>query len=115
MTPNLLDHSVPRERSPILGSPNRLKLSIFALNSARGTSVSFAESLPRATWSESVRLVKAAEDAGLEAVLPVAKWRNVGPAPDLVTDRIFEAFTWSAAVAAITGSIQVFSTFHVPF
>jgi FMNH2-dependent dimethyl sulfone monooxygenase len=109
-----LDIQVPREQSQMLGSPNRFKLAVFCINHARGTSYTHAQSVPKATWDESIRLCVAAEQAGLEGVIPLARWKefNRGPA---AYDRIFDPFTWAAAVATMTERIQVFSTFHVPF
>ncbi len=48
-----LDSPVLRERNPMLDEANRLKLAVFCVNVARGTSISFAESLPKASWAES--------------------------------------------------------------
>jgi alkanesulfonate monooxygenase SsuD/methylene tetrahydromethanopterin reductase-like flavin-dependent oxidoreductase (luciferase family) len=109
-----IDARIPREQGRILGSPNRFKLAVFCANHARGTSYSYADGLPKATWAESTRLARAAEAAGIEGLIPLARWKefNRGRPQD---DRIFDPFTWAAGVAAVTERIQVFSTFHVPF
>jgi FMNH2-dependent dimethyl sulfone monooxygenase len=108
------DVRIPRERSPILGSANRFRLAVFCLNHARGTSYSFSPTLPAATWEESVRLAQAVDAAGIEGLIPLARWKefNRGRPDD---DRIFDPFTWAAGIAALTDRVQVFSTFHVPF
>ena len=75
--------------------------------------MSDAEGLAEATWAESVRLAQAAEGAGFEALVPLARWRGHGGRID-PAHRSFEAFTWAAGIAAVTSTVQVFATVHVP-
>ena len=108
------DHTVPNTSTPLLEQRNRFKLALFCANTARGTTVSLdADPLVQVTWSESVRICQAADRAGIDAVIPLARWRNV-PALEPAFDRVFDSFTWAAAIAALTERIQVFATFHVP-
>ena len=107
-----LDSPVPRERNPMLDEANRLKLAVFCVNVARGTSISFAESLPKATWDESARLAQAADRAGLDGFIPLGRWKNNsrGRPED---DRFLEPFTWAAGLAALTERISLFATVHM--
>ncbi len=108
------DHTVPQADTPILNPRNRFKLALFCANTARGTTVSLdSDPLVQVTWPESVRICQAADRAGIDAVIPLARWRNV-PSLDPRFDRVFDSFTWAAAIAALTERIQVFATFHVP-
>ncbi|MFI0406706.1 LLM class flavin-dependent oxidoreductase [Actinomadura sp. 3N508] len=103
-----------RSTGPLLGSPNRLKLAVFSANMAGGANLTHAPEAPRATWAESVRIARAAEDAGFEALIPVARWRGMADPARRDAHRSFESFTWAAGIAAVTDRIQVFATFHIP-
>jgi alkanesulfonate monooxygenase SsuD/methylene tetrahydromethanopterin reductase-like flavin-dependent oxidoreductase (luciferase family) len=108
-----LDRSIPRERNPMLDPANKLKLAVFCANTARGTSLSYAESLPKASWPESERLALAADAAGIDGFIPLGRWKQAFPGrPE--DDRVLETFTFAAAVAAITTRISVFATVHMP-
>ena len=86
------DPTLPRERNPMLSDENRLKLAVFCANTARGTSVSFAETLPKASWPESARLGGAADRAGIDGFIPLGRWRSAVPGrPE--DDRVLERFT----------------------
>ena len=67
----------------------------------------------KADWGESVRLAQLADKAGIEAVIPVARWKGMGGSVNF-NHRNFETFTWAAGLAAKTEEIGVFATFHVP-
>ena len=108
-----LDHPVAREQNPILDDANRFKLAAFCINTSRGTSISHAESLPKATWAETTALVQAADRAGIDGVIPLARWKNTIRS-ERDYDRVFETFTWAAGVAALTERTAVFATVHMP-
>ena len=65
------------------------------------------------TWPETEEVVKMADEAGFEVLLPVARWKGYGGATNF-NNRTFETFSWAAAVSAITEYSCVFSTAHVP-
>jgi alkanesulfonate monooxygenase SsuD/methylene tetrahydromethanopterin reductase-like flavin-dependent oxidoreductase (luciferase family) len=54
-----------------------------------------------------------AERAGLEFVLPIARWRGFG-GETKAREWSFETFTWAAGLAAATSRIGLFMTVHVP-
>jgi alkanesulfonate monooxygenase SsuD/methylene tetrahydromethanopterin reductase-like flavin-dependent oxidoreductase (luciferase family) len=108
-----LDRPVPREHNPMLDPANRLKLALFCANVARGTSMSFAPSLPKGQWEESARLAKRADAAGIDGYIPLGRWKhNSRSRPQ--DDRFVESFTGAAALAAVTNRISLFATVHVP-
>ena len=53
----------------------------------------------KADWGESVRLAQLADKAGIEAVIPVARWKGRGGSVNF-NHRNFETFTWAAGLAA---------------
>lgn len=100
--------------SPLIDGPNRLRLAVFSPNMAGGANLTHSPDAPRLTWEESVRLARMAEAAGLEAVIPVARWRGMADPGRREAHRSYETFTWAAGIAAVTSRIQVFATFHIP-
>jgi FMNH2-dependent dimethyl sulfone monooxygenase len=54
-----------------------------------------------------------ADRIGVDAVVPIARWRGYGGAANL-GDRSFETFTWATGLMAGTRRIQAFATMHVP-
>lgn len=109
-----IDVPIERSEGPLLGSPNRLKLAVFSANMAGGANLTHSPLALQATWPESVAIAKAAEAAGLEALIPVARWRGMSAPSRRAAHRSFDSFTWAAGIAAVTERIQVFATFHIP-
>ena len=104
---------VDKRATPVLNDDNALKLGIFATNLRGGATLADVPGNVRGTWDETLRLALRADRMGLDAVIPIARWRGYGGAANL-GDRSFETFTWAAGLLARTRRIQVFSTFHVP-
>jgi alkanesulfonate monooxygenase SsuD/methylene tetrahydromethanopterin reductase-like flavin-dependent oxidoreductase (luciferase family) len=102
-----------RPRALLLNSPNRLKMAAFGFNVSGGCSMTSAEGTVAVDWPESLRIAQLAEQAGLDAVIPVARWKGYGGDTNF-NDRCFETLTWAAGLAAATSRIQVFATVHVP-
>jgi alkanesulfonate monooxygenase SsuD/methylene tetrahydromethanopterin reductase-like flavin-dependent oxidoreductase (luciferase family) len=100
-------------QGPLLGSPNKLKFAVFCANNQRGTTISHAEEALHITWPETVRVAKAADAAGIEALIPLARWKAVKHTVQEY-ERVFETFTWAAGIAAATERAQIFSTVHIP-
>lgn len=109
----LPDQTVDTRSAPILSGPNPFKLACFSANIGGGLVMSDVEELPKATWDEQVRVARKAEEAGFEAMIPLARWRGHGGRIN-PHHRSLETFTWAAGLAALTERIGVFATFHVP-
>ena len=67
----------------------------------------------RADWDDIVAMTRIADEAGLEFILPVAKWRGFQGKANIY-GRSFETLTHGAALGALTKHIAIFSTVHVP-
>lgn len=100
------------DRLKILGD-NPLKFAVFGANVSHGCAISSAEGHVEVTWPETLELARAAEDAGIEGLVPVARWRGFGGETNF-NHRCFETYTWAAGLAAATEKLVVFSTSHVP-
>jgi FMNH2-dependent dimethyl sulfone monooxygenase len=107
------DTPVGKFGQPVLNDENELKLALFGINLRGGVTLSDVEGKVEATWEENRRLAQHADRIGLDAIVPVARWRGYGGRSNL-GDRSFETFTWATGLLAATQRIQVFATFHVP-
>ena len=101
-----------RANNPLFG-PNRFKLGVFSANCDGGLTMSLAPERWRADWDDIVAMTQIADEAGLEFILPVAKWRGFQGKANIY-GRSFETLTHGAALGALTKRIAIFSTVHVP-
>jgi dimethylsulfone monooxygenase len=104
---------VDKRTTPVLEEQNRLKLGIFGINMRGGVTLADVDGKVEGTWEENVRYAQWADRIGLDAVIPIARWRGYGGDSNL-GDRSFETFTWATGLLANTKRIQVFATVHVP-
>ena len=92
---------------------NRFKLAVFGFNVSHGCTISTAERGIEVDWAESLRLARRADALGLEALIPVCRWKGFG-GPSEFNHRSFETWTWAAGLAQATERIHVFVTAAVP-
>ena len=98
--------------NPLFG-PNRFKLGIFSANCDGGLTMSLAPERWKADWDDIVAMTLIADEAGMEFILPVAKWRGYQGQANIY-GRSFETLTHAAALGAVTRRIAIFATVHVP-
>ncbi|SVD02009.1 uncharacterized protein METZ01_LOCUS354863, partial [marine metagenome] len=98
---------------PVLSSKNKLKLAVFGLNVSSGCSMTNLDNTLKIEWDESLEIAKMAELIGIDAIIPVARWKGMGGDINF-NHRNFETFTWAAGLSAATEKISIFATFHVP-
>jgi FMNH2-dependent dimethyl sulfone monooxygenase len=96
-----------------LKGPNRLKLGVFSTNADGGLAITDVPDRWLATWDDNLTAAQIADRAGLEFVLPIARWKGFG-GKNRVREHSFETFTWAAGLAAATERIGLFMTVHVP-
>ena len=99
-------------RNPIFGA-RKLKLGSFGSNVEGGCSVTSGKGILRAEWAAVMEVAKLADEMGLEANVPLGRYRGFGGVTDY-GGTSFEVYTWAAAVAATTTYSAVFATSHVP-
>ena len=93
-------------------SPNRFKIGLFSQNCSGGLTMTRAPEFWDATWENNVKASQLADEAGLEFILPVARWRGYGGDVDAEGEN-FETLSWATGMLAGTESIVVFGTVHV--
>ncbi|MEJ2871347.1 LLM class flavin-dependent oxidoreductase [Actinomycetospora sp. OC33-EN08] len=97
-----------------LFNDNALKLGLFCTNGT-GASQTLVPEAHDTSWDLSLRTARAADRAGLEAVVPFARWKGYPEGrPEHRSGRVMEPFTWAAGIAAATENIGVFATSHAP-
>ncbi len=91
---------------------NQFKLGLFGMNCSGSVGTTAPERW-NAEWPETREAALLADAAGLEFLLPIARWLGYGGA----TDRhgtSFETLSWASALLAATKDIVTFATVHVP-
>ncbi|MFK8021512.1 MAG: LLM class flavin-dependent oxidoreductase, partial [Pseudomonadales bacterium] len=99
--------------SPLFNE-NKFKLGIFSANCSSGMAVTKVEERWRNSWENNLDLVKQCDDAGVEFMLPIARWIGYGGDTDF-HGGVLEPVTWAAGLLANTKRIQVFATVHTAF
>jgi alkanesulfonate monooxygenase SsuD/methylene tetrahydromethanopterin reductase-like flavin-dependent oxidoreductase (luciferase family) len=92
---------------------NRLKLGIFGANCSSGLAATTVDERWQASWDNNAALAKLADAAGIEFMLPIARWRGYGGATDFQHSTL-ETITWACGLLASTQRLCVFGTVHVP-
>jgi alkanesulfonate monooxygenase SsuD/methylene tetrahydromethanopterin reductase-like flavin-dependent oxidoreductase (luciferase family) len=103
---------VASQPNPVLDGGNRFKLGVFGANLTAGNALTMVPERLELDWPLNVRLAQAADRAGIEAFVPVARWRGLGGRTNPWGES-FESYTWAAGLAALTERITVFATSHV--
>ncbi len=93
--------------------PNRFKLGLFSTNADGGLTLTRVPERWPATWEGVAATARMADRAGLEFLLPIARWKGFGGAVNS-REWSYETLTFAAALAGVTERIGVFSTVHVP-
>ena len=93
---------------------NTFKLGLFSPNCAGGMAITTVPERWQASWDNNLKLAQMADAAGLEFLLPIARWTGYGGATDFQGDSL-ETITWAAGLLAHTRHITVFATAHSAF
>ncbi len=93
--------------------PNRFKLGLFSTNADGGLALTKVPERWPATWDGIAASARMADRAGLEFILPIARWKGFGGELNS-RECSMETLTFAAALAGITDRIAIFATVHVP-
>jgi len=97
-----------------LFNDNAFKLGLFSPNCAGGMAVTRVPERWDASWANNLRLARMADAAGIEFLLPIARWTGYGGETDFQGHSL-ETITWAAGLLASTSRITVFATAHTAF
>jgi FMNH2-dependent dimethyl sulfone monooxygenase len=93
---------------------NKLKLGIFSANCSSGMAVTKVPERWDNSWENNLALAQMCDQAGLEFLLPIARWIGYGGDTDF-HGGVLETVTWAGGLLALTEQIQVFATVHTAF
>ena len=90
---------------------NHFKLGTFSTNCSGGMTVTKAPERWDASWDSNLAIGQLLDDAGIDFMLPIARWIGYGGETDF-QGYVLETMTWAAALLASTKRITVFATMH---
>ena len=90
---------------------DRFLLATFASNCSGGMTVSKLPERWEATIENNIKLAKLLDDAGIDFMLPIARWIGYGGETDF-HGTVLETVTWAATMLAHTKQLTVFATLH---
>ncbi len=101
-----------RERAAMYNS-NRLKIGMFGANCSSGRTATTVPSRWTASWPDCLKLARMADEAGIDFMLPIGRWKGYGGETDFHGSTL-ETVTWASGLLAATQRITVFGTVHAP-
>lgn len=96
-----------------MNNGNRFKLGLFGANCSSGRAVTTVPERWSASWADNLAVGRIADAAGLDFLLPIARWKGYGGDTDYQGTTL-ETITWAAGLLASTERITVFGTVHAP-
>lgn len=93
---------------------NQFKLGFFSSNCSSGMAVTKIPERWEASWENNLRLAQMADDAGIDFMLPIARWIGYGGETDFHGE-VLETMTWATGLLARTKNIAVIATMHAAF
>lgn len=86
-------------------------LGTFASNCSSGMTVTRIPDRWDNSWGNNLRLAKLLDDAGIDFMLPIARWIGYGGETNF-HGNVLETITWATGLLAHTRNITVFATIH---
>jgi FMNH2-dependent dimethyl sulfone monooxygenase len=101
-----------RNRMAMYGN-NRLQIGLFGANCSSGRAVTLVPERWSGNWPDNRRLARMADEAGIDFLLPIGRWKGYGGDTDY-QGATLETITWASGLLASTNRITVFGTVHAP-
>jgi alkanesulfonate monooxygenase SsuD/methylene tetrahydromethanopterin reductase-like flavin-dependent oxidoreductase (luciferase family) len=92
---------------------NALKIGLFGANCSSGRSATTVPERWSASWEDCLAVTKIADEAGVDFMLPIARWKGYGGATDF-HGATLETITWAVGLLCATKRMTVFGTVHAP-
>jgi alkanesulfonate monooxygenase SsuD/methylene tetrahydromethanopterin reductase-like flavin-dependent oxidoreductase (luciferase family) len=96
-----------------MNSASKLKIGLFGANCSSGRAVTMIEDRWSGSWVDCVRLAQMADEAGIDFMLPIGRWKGYGGDTDY-QGATLETITWAAGLLAKTKRLIAFGTVHAP-
>ncbi len=107
------DPSLSMRERVTMRSANKLKLGLFGANCSSGRAVTMVPERWSGNWQDNLRLARMADEAGIEFMLPIARWKGYGGDTDY-QGATLESISWASGLLASTRRLHVFATVHAP-
>ncbi|MDR5653822.1 LLM class flavin-dependent oxidoreductase [Ruixingdingia sedimenti] len=90
---------------------DHFRLGTFSTNCSSGMTVTKVPERWQNSWDNNLRLAKMLDAAGIDFMLPIARWIGYGGETDF-HGGVLETMTWAAGLLASTRNLTVFATIH---
>src|SRR5216683_2989096 len=90
----------------LLDGGNRLKLGLFGANCSSGRNVTKVPERWSGTWPDNLRLARMADEAGIDFMLPIGRWKGYGGETDY-QGATLETITWACGLLQATKRLTV--------
>src|SRR5580704_465390 len=105
--------SASMQRRIAMYNGNSLKIGLFGANCSSGRSATKVPERWSASWEDCLALARLADEAGLDFMLPIARWKGYGGETDFHGASL-ETITWAVGLLCATKRMTVFGTVHAP-
>jgi alkanesulfonate monooxygenase SsuD/methylene tetrahydromethanopterin reductase-like flavin-dependent oxidoreductase (luciferase family) len=92
---------------------NALKIGLFGVNCSSGRSATMVPERWSASWEDCLAVARLADAAGIDFMLPIARWKGYGGETDFHGASL-ETITWAVGLLCATRQMTVFGTVHAP-
>jgi FMNH2-dependent dimethyl sulfone monooxygenase len=100
-------------RANAMFNDNVMKLGLFAPNCRGALAITTVPESWDASWEHNAELARLCDEAGIEFILPIARWKGYGGASRFEEETL-ETMTWATGLLAQTERLCVFATVHAP-
>ena len=109
----MLARSASMQNRIAMYNGNVLKIGLFGANCSSGRSATKVPERWTARWPDCLELAKLGDEAGLDFMLPIARWKGYGGETDFHGHSL-ETITWAVGLLGATARMTVFGTVHAP-
>src|SRR3954465_6287535 len=92
---------------------NALKIGLFGANCSSARTATVVPERWLASWPDCLKLARMADEAGIDFLLPIGRWKGYGGDSDFHGTTL-ETITWACGLLAATERITIFGTVHAP-
>jgi dimethylsulfone monooxygenase len=103
----------PMNNRLTMHNDNKFKLGLFGANCSSGRAITKVPERWSGNWSDNIALARMADEAGLDFLLPIGRWKGYGGETNYQGET-FETVTWATGLLSATERITVFATVHAP-
>ena len=109
----MLAQTTSMQQRAAMYNGNAFKIGLFGANCSSGRSANKLPERWTASWADCLKLAKMGDEAGIDFMLPIGRWKGYGGDTDFHGSTL-ETVTWAAGLLAATKRITVFGTVHAP-